>query len=236
MGFTVASTISPKAAAKLIISGEIDLSDNWSYETAEEVLDALLELPISDILAIIDTNQYGQVADVKCIPQFGRLETITKVPSYFANNYQLTVDYPQLGFYLKQDVEASLNANTKFGENHGKVAALCGIVLCKEKRFTPSCLTTAFAQYSTDQQMELLTKLLFRIPIIQTILKEAGEGLYNGYEPMLLLQASTMLRRSYSLRAILKQFHKYSDENLIFRLDNIIWENSEIQRCDDAEI
>ena len=224
MVYSVNTSITPRAAAKLLISNELDIGINVSYDTATKILDELLKLSIEECLAIIDFHNYGNIADVKYIPQFGRIDTIIRVPYYFVNISYSNVDYAQLGFFLKPDVNASLGATTKFGENHGKAASILGITSCANKRIAPSALTRAFCSYDNENQNKILLRLFFRIPIIQIILKEASLGKYNGYIPMQSLMASTKQRRSQSLRAIFKSMWSYQNKELNNRINNIVWE------------
>ena len=225
MDFSVQASITPSAAAKLLISGEIDVEGAWDPNAASKVIDALLVLSIDDILKIIDCHQYGEIADIKKIPQFGKIETVLHVPSYFVDNGNCCADYPQLGFYLKPDVTATLAANTKFGENHGKAASLLGIANCVHKRIIPSTLTYAFVNLDHDRKEEVVKRLLFRIPVVQIILFSAKTGKVNGYDPMSQLMESTKRRRSQCLRAIFKILREYNNADLVARIDNVVWED-----------
>ena len=225
MDFSIQTSITPSAAAKLLISGEIDVEGTWNPNAAQKVLDELLLLPIDDILRIIDGNPYGKVAEAKNIPQFGKIETILNVPSYFIDNGNCCADYPQLGFFLKPDVTATLVANTKFGENHGKAASILGIANCVHKRIVPSALTYAFVDFDNNLKIEIIKRLLFRIPIVQIILSAATSGKVNGYAPMLQLKDSTKHRRGQCLRAIFRILKGYNHADLTARIDNIVWED-----------
>ena len=224
MGFINAS-ITPKAAARLVLSGEIDLSEKWSAVAAREVLLAISKLSITDILEIVDGNPYGNVADVKKIPQFGKLETVLKVPAIFFEKGLLCIDYPQLGFYLKRDVNATLVANTKFGENHGKVASMLGLIDCVEKRFVLSALTESFYLADDELKQQVLNRLWFRIPIVQILLKLAQNGVVSGYSPMQQLKESTMYRRGRSVHSILNWLKTYNNDDLSRRIENVSWED-----------
>lgn len=225
MDFSVQTSITSKAAAKLLISGEINIEGTWASNSARKVLDEILSLSIDDILKIIDCNNYGDVADVKNIPQFGKIETVINVPSYFVDNGNCCADYPQLGFFLKQDVNATLIANTKFGENHGKAASILGIVNCVHTRIVPSALTYSFVELNQNQKEEIIKRLLFRIPVVQIILYSAKNGKVNGYDAMAQLMESTKRRRSQCLRAIFRTLKDFNNVNLSARIDNIVWED-----------
>ena len=56
MDFSVQASITPSAAAKLLISGEIDVEGAWTAAASQKILDELLALSIDDILKIIDCN------------------------------------------------------------------------------------------------------------------------------------------------------------------------------------
>lgn len=225
MGFSVQASITPKAAAKLLFSDEIDVSGAWAPNSAPKVLDEILTIPIDEILKIVDCNHYGKIADVRSIPQFGKVETIINVPSYFVMSGSCSADYPQLGFFLKQDVNATLTANTKFGENHGKAASILGIANCVHQRIVPSTLTYAFVELNHDQKEDIIKKLFFKIPAVQIILRSAKNGTINGYDPMTQLMESTKHRRSQCLRAVFRILREYNNVDLNARIDNIIWED-----------
>lgn len=226
MGSFVTTSITPHAAAKLLISNEIDIAADIPHDLALRILDELLGMTIEECLSIVDFNNYGDVADVKYIPQFGKTETLLRVPYYFIEKGQTCVDYPQLGFYLKSDINATLVANTKYGENHGKMMALLGLTNCVNKRIVPSAFTSAFCSYDADKQYEIILKLFFRIPVVQIILKAASINQFNGYLPMRALMDSTRRRRAYCLRAIFKLLSSYDNDELNYRINNIIWEDN----------
>ena len=228
MGYSVTMPITPHAAAKLLISGEIDASAEIPNAMAHRILDEIINLSIEECLAIIDMNQYGDIAEVRYIPQFGKIETVFRVPYYFSVTGQPIADFPQIGFYLKQDVNASLGANTKFGENHGKVASLIGITSCVECKIVPSAFTYAFCSYDETKQREIAAKLFLRIPIIQIILKNATKGKFNGYSCMCTKSESTLRRRGFSIKAILNFLSSLDNDDLINRINNIYWNVEEV--------
>lgn len=226
MAYWVNATITPKAAARLLISNEIDLSGTWDLSTSENIVTALIDLSIEEILHMIDCHPYGEIADYKYIPQFGKIDTIIRVPHYFKHEGKTCADYPQMGFYLKHDVNASLGANTKFGENYGKAAALLGIARCINKRFIPSSLTRYFCSLQQDKQIEVIRKLMFRIPIIQILLSNSKTEPVNGFAPMSQLKPSTMQRRSQCIRTIFSELETFDNLDLSSRIRNILWINS----------
>ena len=229
MAYPIRASITPKAAAKMIISGELDLDDQWGVEDAAMVLDEIVALQVEECLHIVDSHMHCKIADVKYIPQFGKIERLKEVPLCFVEMGVSSVDYPQLGFFLKKDIMAKLDANTKFGENYGKGAAMLGLVNCKNNRIVPSCLTQAYCALPCDKQKELIKKLYFRIPIIQILLSASKYGETNGFAPMMLLKESTRKRRGQSVRGILGVLKECGSSELNERINNIIWETSEVE-------
>lgn len=229
MAYPIRASITPKAAAKIIISGELDLDEQWGIDEATLVLDEIAALQVSECLSVVDSHMHCKTADVKYIPQFGKIEKIMEVPLCFKEMGTSSVDYPQLGFFLKKDVMAKLDANTKFGENYGKGAAMLGLVNCKSNRIVPSCLTQAYCELPYDKQKNLIQKLYFRIPIIQILLSASKYGETNGFSPMTLLKESTKKRRGQSVRGILGVLKELGSSELTERIDKIIWETSEVE-------
>lgn len=226
MSYSISTAITPAAAARLIISGEIDLTGNWTQRGAKSVLHELLAIPFCELLQIVDHSQYGAIAEAKMIPQFSKIDTLIKVPYYFSNKGCPCADYAQLGFFLKRDPDAKLAANIKFGETYGKGASLLGIVNCIDQRFCPSVLSNAFCDLDYQEQEAIICRLLFRVPIVQIILKAAANGETNGFTPMEQLKESTKHRRSQCLRNIFKLLDECGDSAVSSRINNIIWEDS----------
>ncbi len=223
MKYSIKAAITPEAAAKLIITNDIDLSESWSYEQSREIIDSILQLKVSEILQIIDEKEFCFL-DTNDIPQFGSIESIERVPFILSDTGIRYLSYAQLGYYLKQDVNAKLEANIKFGENHGKGASLVGIARCVDGQISCSSLSIGFCKV-TDPNLRkaVIVRLYFRIPIVQQILRHAAIEKYNGYDSMVFFTESTKKRRSQCLRKIFVSLKQLQDQSLDRRLNNIFW-------------
>ena len=221
-------SVTARAAARLLLSGEMDLTGHWPDRMAEEVLEKLLRLPVEELIEVADWSPCGMVADVKEIPQFAKIEMVEKVPAYFTQTGQPSVDYAQLGFYLRGDQAAKLDAKIKFGENHGKGAALLGLAVCTNARIRPSSLSGVFAALPPERQRALSRRLLFRIPTVQILLRSAGQGRVNGFAPLVQLSWSTMKRRSQSVKRIFQELERLENPALCARIERIYWDEEEV--------
>lgn len=224
MKYSISAVISPEAAAKLVFSNDIDLTDGWTFEQSSKVIDAILQLRIDDILRMIDEKE-DVFLDTNEIPQFGSVESIENVPFVLSGTGIQYLSYAQLGYYLKKDVNAKLVANVKFGENHGKGASLIGIAQCKDGQFACSALSLGFCKITDPSiRREIIVRLFLRIPIVQMILRHAFLGQYNGYSPMDNFTESTKKRRSQCLRKIFSSLRSLQNQALDYRINNIYWE------------
>ncbi len=213
----------PKGAARLLLLNDVCLTEAWTFDQASAILDALQQLKISEILCLIDGTPADRYIGSADIPQFGSIEALIQVPELVYHSGQL--NYPQLGFALKKDMNAKLEANIKFGENHGKGATLLGLTDCVDGKFVSSALTNVFVNsFDYQSKQRIVEKLCFRIPLIQLLLRKAKDEVLNGYSFMGSLSVSTKKRRSQCIRRIFRSFSAYDDEQLTSRLHNIKWE------------
>ena len=228
MGYTINARITPRAAAKLLISNEIDTDASLTVAHAETILYELSTTDVVDLLKIIDTIEPLNQVDSATLPQFGSLETLVKVPETMVSLGFDCLSYTQLGFYLKGDVNAKQSANAKYGETHGKGACQLGYASCHQNRLCFSPFTDAICAINNKElQHQITTLLCLRIPIIQTLLHRAKNGTVNGYEPMSHLELSTQKRRAICVRMILKELGHLNNPQLSLRINNIVWELEE---------
>ena len=215
--------ITPKGAAVLLFLNEMPSSNAWSLTQASKIIEAIQSISINELLALVDSTDEDRYIDPANVPQFGSIDALIRVPELVL--YSGKLNYQQLGFALKKDLDASLYANIKFGENHGKGAALLGLVDCISGSFVPSSLSTSFLEINDyGQKINLVIKLYFRVPLVQVLLKLAKNDLINGYDYMMELQESTRKRRGQCIRAIMRSFTTLNNDELTRRINNINWQ------------
>ena len=215
--------VTEKGIARLIVMGEMELKANLSHTDARKIIRNIIEMPVEELLAYVDVSVLQGSFNASEIPQFGRMETLYMIPKIYKQRGMAELDYPQLGLYLKNDPTSSLGANTKYGENHGKVAAQLGVLILEDCKLYPSCLTDAILSLEIQEQEVLFAKLCFRIPVVREILKRAKDERINGYESLSGLSNATRERRGSSIRTILKQINLLDNVEITRRLNNVQW-------------
>lgn len=221
----ISAKISSKAAVRLLIMNEIDISAYWQTKHADALLEELYNTDISEFLRIIDSIEPQTIFDSTDIPQFGSLETLIRIPETMISKGIDGLSYTQLGFFLKGDIKAKQSANSKYGETHGKGACQLGLAECQKSKIHFGALTNAFhAIENKDRQLRIAKLLCFRIPIIQMLLNKAREGKVNGFNPMSSLEESTQRRRAICIKMVLKELRTLENLELSKRIDNIYWD------------
>ena len=119
---------------------------------------------------------------------------------------------------------AKLGAQTKYGENHYKLAVQLGFVT-SEKPFIATDLGYAYyLNADEEQRSEIKKRLALRIPIIQRALLTADVKQVNMSDLMCeYLSESTMLRRRSNVRELLNDIMDISKPEMQRRLNNIVW-------------
>lgn len=226
MKFSINAYITVEAAARLLITANLDLLCKWTDKQAKRVLNELLNIKMDDIINIIDADSKVHIHEINSsnIPQFGKIETVICVPNVIIEDKITNLDYVQMGFYLKKDPNASMLSNQKFGENHGKIAAQLGLINCIEQRFFPSTITEVFINsYTIEEQRKIVNRLFVRIPIVKILLQESKYRIVNGYDYMIGLTHSTQERRGSSLRTIFEAMNDEDSKVMKERIKNIVW-------------
>ena len=221
---TVSAQIPITTAARLFVSNEISFDTEMPLEQYTEIIKAIGGLEASVLLQIADHASNCHI-ESDGIPQFGSIEALISVPKILMKQGGCPLNYAQLGFKLKNDLNAKLEANIKFGENHGKGATQIGLVQCMNGMFSLTPIGKAFCCIDDSEiQTEIVCKLFFRIPVVQQILRFSKDIPYNGFLSMQSLGDSTKKRRSQCLRRIFATMRTLGNPEINARIENIIWE------------
>ena len=164
---------------------------------AEKLFEILKAMPIATIFECVCLCNDEPITPAN-IPQFSDVKEIGAVAATI-EDLQEHLPYEAIGIYLDPAVKKSSVANKKYGENHGKLAALLDVAcveLCGAKNGCQATLfTPLFARLSGDEQMDMIAKLSFRIPIIASAFRDAVAEDVSINDYLVILSESTRKRR-----------------------------------------
>ena len=221
---------SNKSILKSYFSGELDqlcfVKDRYvecrldKNECMDSLMKIILESSFKDMLEIIDG--FEPVFTINDIPQFSdisQLKTIVNCVANGASSYLELGENLDYGF-LKNDV-----SNRKFGETHAKLAAMLDLIWINTKgnslQLKPTPLGIRFASLDDQTQLGLVQKLLFRLPIIQKILRDAKSKQVSLDNLMQECSDKTKKRRCSDVRELIEILEKVGDEALKSRLKKV---------------
>jgi len=203
--------------------------NSYSSEQLERVYATigkiLLKTKWTTIMNIIEANRNAiSSLTPSNIPQFSKLghvfDIVEIVKSNPDGNFQL------YGYFFNKT--GSKGAQTKYGENHYKVAALLGLTK-KNKPFDITPLGDYYLTLNGNEKTIFRTKLFLQIPIIQKILVESKYKELNGIQLMKIsLASSTAIRRRGNVKAMLNLVFDAclsEDFETINKMkENLLWE------------
>lgn len=199
--------------------------DNSEFPIDSFNLSALIQdTSSSEIFDIIKSEKDNLISITsKNIPQFSNIDDIYKVLRIVIDSEIKDLDYRDIGFYLTGK-SAKSGAQTKYGENHYKIAAQLGLVT-NEKPYSATDLGMVYyLTDSVDVRMSIVKKLTFRIPVLQRALIEADAGSTNLKNIMSeFLSESTVKRRLTNVKTLLSLMYEISDIRLKQIINRIYW-------------
>ncbi len=188
----------------------------------------LLETPLSDIFDAVINNSSEEEVLPSNIPQFSEMsDAYLNTPNILGRS-GIDMTYDELGTYLDEGKEKNEVARRKYGENHSKLAALLDLVVITAPnnvfQASISVFGKAFNKRNEDEKKKLVARLLFRIPIMQKMLREALSSEVCIEDELIGLSMQTRKRRKPNITSIVKFIYDATDDsNTVLRkaLDNI---------------
>ena len=156
---------------------DTDYANSFSVEECELFLKKLNTISADELLDILEQSDLDleRYFDATNVPQFSDLDFSDQVILIVVVNQGIS--YKEIGYYYNKNNEAG--AQTKYGENHYKLASLLGQV----KRCLPTEVTSLGKAYldgmDCDTRADVKVKLALRIPIVRYILIKARHSFVN---------------------------------------------------------
>lgn len=147
------------------------------------------------------------------IPQFSDINEVANVAKALCG-YGEWLSYEDLGKCLSPLEKKKQGAYTKYGENHGKLAALLDLAVVEFKDVRRGCQSSLFSRLfldlDEDGQRELLAKLSFRVPVVANAICDAVDGLVSVCDYLVILSESTQKRRLPNTMALVKLIGEFA--------------------------
>ena len=202
-----------------------DVLDNHSTDellrAGEKILICLHKDSVDELIDIVDddSNVLGLIHPSN-IPQYSNLKDVDKVLPIVESNAEFNCDYCLIGYFFNKF--SKKGAQTKYGENHYKVAMLMG--LAKQKKpldITP--LGSVYMNLDDEIRMDVKIKLFLRIPLIRYIMVHARTETVNVYNIMSnFLAVKTTKRRKSNVKTLVELLIEKSNFKSIY-YKNINW-------------
>lgn len=190
------------------------------YENAECSVDTnklvhkffrlLLDTTEEKIIDLISQDEDREEITKENIPQFSDLRlAYIDVPRILFQSQDKQI-FEDLGGYLKKsnkNLTQNRVSNKKYGENHGKLAALLDLVVIDRAISTHkvelSVMGRVYCELSTKEQEQVAKKLRFRVPIVQ---KYYAEGRNDNVieDAMQILSEQTRKRRRSNVQNVIQ--------------------------------
>lgn len=179
---------------------------------------ALQKYTINQIIDIIQSNNYFLPISATNIPQFSSVDNcIFKVGEILHGSMLKSMTYAEMGKYLRKGVGyKKLGADTKYGENHSKMAALIDLCDIKKKSCDISCssLGLVLLNYNQDVRKRIATKLFLKIPIIQKYFVYCYDEKQLLDMLLTVLSESTAKRRFPNVKRVILMINKQRDDEI----------------------
>lgn len=190
-------------------------------DQASEIIEFMQGHSVDDMLAIVKKYK-DRIASLHSsnIPQFSNLEAVDEVVQIVADAAD-EIDYQYVGYMINKN--ASAGAQTKYGENHLKLAIQMGLV--SEKPYTVTRLGKEYLQMDSRNRQIVRPKLFFRIPIIQLLLIQSKDQMVDGTELLrTVLSEKTAIRRRSNTRLLINKVCEEGSLDLQKQImNNIKW-------------
>ena len=178
----------------------------------EKYTDGELQRVAAYLLKIINRTSAKKIIDIiesdatsikeisaKNIPQYSNIDSIDDVISIVESNPGC--NYELIGYFFNKT--GSKGAQTKYGENHYKTAALMHLTT-NHQPFSVSYIGKEYIKFDAEVRTEIRTKLFLLIPIIQKSVIDARYHEINMMEILCkYLSESTAIRRRTNVRTML---------------------------------
>lgn len=184
---------------------ESTLSLSTQLEIAHHLIESMLAIPLASLPDLLKEAGCMECISAANVPQFSNFSSALFYLPKRLNETKCSMSNVEIGYALHQDCASELAAR-KYGENHAKLAVACGLAIPAQKDGCAgvqiSLLGSAYCDYDTEMQIEILARLCYRIPIIQrAVISDDKKASIE--ESLSVLSTSVQKRRRHNVYELL---------------------------------
>lgn len=202
--------------------------DCCEEELTEWFVECLLNMSISNIFNTFKNLPLSEKVEPHNIPQFSSINDAIIETPIVLEKASLPLSIVSLGLYLDNGHKKNQVAQRKYGENHAKLATLLDLATISSfsspSMVSLSLLGKEYNKRNSKDKNLLASRLILRIPIIQSVLMKATKSMVNLEDEFFSLKESTKKRRLPNTRKLLDFLDSNftaTDNDLIEVMNNI---------------
>jgi hypothetical protein len=195
----------------------------YDYSSALQYVNELISTPFDIFLNHIKDELELPFVLSSDVPQFSSIASATvKYCTFMAALPPVGYTFEEIGRILQPGHTEDVWANRKFGENHVKTAELLGLSFLNEKKYYLSAVGHVFPDLSSDQQDQLLSRMVLRNPLVFNVVHKLLNGQNVTIEDEIsFLSESTIKRRKNNTLIICRLIGLNKDVRVQEYLDRI---------------
>jgi hypothetical protein len=190
------------------------------------VFEVVRTASLEDIFSCLLGSDYEEPITPENIPQYSSLPDVA-LAAYYLDTLQESLTFEDLGMYLDSEQRKVESAHKKYGENHGKCAALLDLACVVREGtrtvFAGTPFASLFWELSEDGREGMLARLALRVPIIRRLVVDASTGPVALGDYMQILAKTTRIRRRPNVTRLLDlvMSHAEKESPLAVALENV---------------
>lgn len=200
----------------------LDLDDQ---EQVTVLLENLKEAKPSEIIGLLAQDFEAFNLEVFDIPQFSSLDDCFNASYVIEQSGIEKVGYIKLGYLLAPMSAKKPGANQKYGENHGKMGVMLGLLKMNPKEdlplkqghkisFSPTFFGRSYNNLDDETKGKLIPKIILRSKLMQNFFLRGRQETLLEADMKQLLSESTFRRRYSNVKRILEVINTALDNEL----------------------
>ncbi len=184
----------------------MEFSYKFPYDGMKEYALEICDIPFSVFLEYINKYKDNDGISADVVSQFSKLDDCLLGFCKATDNVRRPLTFEEIGERLQDDgVDRNSVANTKYGENHSKMAMQFGLAQCRYNYWYISALGKVFSQLPKAKQDALMIRTLLRNKLYASIFTRL-QDMDVSIDVLLRkanLSESTRARRLSSVKTVL---------------------------------